>query len=99
MPAGADLSDEQVAVSVHPGQANYDQFCSICHKVGVGGAPVLGDTATWADRIANGTEQMIQNAINGVSSDSGVMPPKGGFMQLSDDEVRDAVEYMVGESS
>ena len=44
-------------------------------------------------------EQMVNNAINGMSSDVGVMPPKGGFMQLSDEEVQQAVEFMVGESS
>ena len=35
-----------------------------------------------------------QNAIKGV----GKMPPKGGNMQLSDDEVKAAVEYMVEKS-
>ena len=38
---------------------------------------------------------MMANAINGVTSANGVMPAKGGFVHLSDDEVNTAVEYMV----
>jgi len=83
----------------HPGQAAYDQFCSICHKVGVGGAPIVGDGDAWRERLANGTDNLVTNALNGISGNAGVMPPKGGFMQLTDEEVRQAVEYMVGESS
>jgi cytochrome c len=65
----------------------------------VGGAPIMGESDAWTGRIAQGMELMVNNAINGVSSDSGVMPPKGGFMQLTDEQVADAVAYMVGESS
>lgn len=90
---------EPVQTASIPGQSNYDQFCSICHKVGVGGAPILGETDHWTPRIANGIDTLVNNAINGMSSDNGVMPPKGGFVQLSDQEVRDAVTYMIGESS
>ena len=79
----------------HPGQQSYDQFCSICHALGVAGAPKLSDIETWAPRIDQGIDTLISNAINGVSSDTGVMPPKGGFAQLSDTEVGDAVKYMV----
>lgn len=104
--AAAEVNDEEasgaspeVAAVDHPGKAAYDQYCSICHKIGVGGAPIVGTADDWTTRIEQGLEQMVSNAINGVSSDAGVMPPKGGFMQLSDDEVEQAVDYMVGESS
>ena len=90
---------EPAASQVHPGAATYEQFCSICHKVGVGGAPVVGEAASWAGRLDAGLPSLIDNAINGVSSDSGVMPAKGGFVQLSDEEVADAVRFMVEESS
>jgi len=98
-PAEESDSEPLAAVEAHPGKANYDQFCSICHKVGVGGAPILGDAEAWAGRIDQGMEQMVSNAINGIASDSGVMPPKGGFVQLSDEQIAEAVDYMVGESS
>lgn len=95
----AEAVEAVAAVVMQPGQTTYDQYCSICHKIGVGGAPIVGEKDVWQTRITNGMEQMVSNAINGMSSDAGVMPPKGGFMQLSDEEVQQAVEYMVGESS
>jgi len=83
------------AAQKHPGEGTYQQYCSICHAVGVGGAPKLGDVTTWAARIEKGIDTLIANAVNGVTSNTGVMPAKGGFAQLSDDEVAAAVRYMV----
>ncbi|MGI9327943.1 MAG: c-type cytochrome [Pseudomonadales bacterium] len=96
---GAELSAAAVVETTHPGQATYDQYCSICHKVGVSGAPIYGDSAAWSKRLEAGLDVVIANSINGVSSDTGVMPAKGGFSHLTDEQVQQAVEYMVGESS
>lgn len=82
----------------NPGQQTYLQYCSICHNVGVAGAPKIGDTESWTSRIEQGIEMLISHAINGTESDSGVMPPKGGFVQLSDEEVGEAVKHMVEKS-
>lgn len=88
---------ERVAVQSqpHPGAATYDQFCSICHNVGVGGAPQLDDAVAWDQRLSNGVDMLVSNAINGMTSVNGVMPPKGGFIHLSDEQVKSAVLYMV----
>lgn len=80
------------------GKAVYDQACMACHAQGVAGAPKLGDTEAWADRIAQGEETLYENSIDGFQGDAGVMPPKGGFANLSDEEVKAAVDYMVEES-
>lgn len=80
------------------GKAVYDQACMACHAQGVAGAPKLGDTEAWADRIAQGEETLYDHSINGFQGDAGVMPPKGGFANLSDEEVKAAVDYMVEES-
>lgn len=87
--------ETEAVAEAHPGAATYDQYCSICHDVGVGGAPKLGDADQWVSRIENGMPVLMANAINGMSSANGVMPAKGGFVHLSDDEVNTAVEYMV----
>ena len=50
------------------------------------GAPKLADTQAWDTRIDRGVAAMVTNAINGISSETGVMPAKGGFAHLSDDE-------------
>ena len=58
---------------------------------------MTGEAMDWADRTASGRDALYANAINGFQGDKGVMPAKGGFMNLSDDEVKAAVDYMVGE--
>jgi len=77
------------------GKAVFDQACTVCHTQGVAGAPKFGDAEAWAPRIAKGKETLYQHAIDGFTGDSGTMPPKGGFTNLSDDQVKAAVDYMV----
>ena len=75
----------------------YNAACIACHGPGIGGAPVFGDVAAWAPRIAKGTEMLNEHALNGFTG-IGYMPPKGGRVDLSDQEILDAVAYMVGQS-
>lgn len=77
----------------------YNGACLVCHGAGVGGAPILGDAEAWASRIAQGNDTLYLHAIEGFTGSTGYMPPKGARMDLSDDEVRAAVDYMVGEVS
>ena len=80
------------------GKAIYDQSCAVCHDHGVAGAPKTGDADVWGDRIATGTEMLVKRAITGYVGDEGVMPPKGGNMSLSDEDVAEAVHYMIEKS-
>lgn len=77
------------------GEAVYNQACMACHAQGVAGAPKFGDAEAWGPRIEKGTETLYENSINGFQGDTGMMPPKGGFTNLSDEEVKAAVDYMV----
>ena len=77
-------------------KSEYESKCSACHGFGIAGAPKLGDTADWQARIARGMEVLYSNAINGFTGNTGIMPPKGGFTGLSDDQVKVIVDYMVG---
>ena len=76
------------------GEAVYNTTCFSCHATGVAGSPVFGNKELWAPRIATGMDALYHSAITG----KGVMPPKGGNMSLSDDEVKAAVNYMVEHS-
>ncbi len=80
------------------GKSDYDTKCAACHIAGVAGAPKLGDTADWADRIAKGKDALYENAIKGYTGEKGVMPPKGGFINLTDEEVIAIVDYMISQS-
>ena len=91
------VEPEPVATAMSGPQV-YNAACLACHGAGVGGAPVLGDVTGWADRIAQGMDVLNDHAINGFAGNVGYMPPKGGRVDLSDQEVIDAVTYMVDES-
>ncbi len=74
----------------------YNEVCIACHAApGVGGAPALGDGDAWAARIAQGMDTLIDHALHGFSGSTGVMPKKGGRVDLSDEEIIGAIEYMV----
>lgn len=88
--AGPDAAPAENAID---GQALYNA-CAACHATGAAGAPIVGDAAAWAPRIAAGMETMVNSAIHG----KGAMPPKGGSMHLNDDEIRAIVEFMVNKS-
>ena len=80
------------------GKADYELKCTACHGFGVAGAPKLGDKENWAPRISKGIEQLYENAIKGFTGEAGVMPAKGGFVDLSDDQIKAIVDYMVEQS-
>ena len=79
------------AVATTVGEKVYQQACQMCHEAGVAGAPMTGNAAGWTDRIAKGRDKLVENAINGI----GVMPPKGGQSQLSDEDVAAAVDFLI----
>ena len=70
----------------------------MCHSSGMAGAPILGDKADWQERLASGMETVYDHAINGFQGAKGMMPAKGGQTQLSDEQVRNAVDFMVESS-
>jgi cytochrome c len=91
-----DLPPKKEGGASHPGQATYEASCSSCHANAAIGAPVVGDKDAWATVMAKGIDKVYHNALNG--TESGMMPPKGGNMDLSDSEVKAAVDYMVSQS-
>ncbi len=76
---------------VKDGKTVYNTVCAGCHGAGVMGAPKTGDKAAWAGRIGQGMATLNNHAINGFKG----MPARGGAANLSDDEVKAAVQYMV----
>lgn len=88
-PAGTALA------AVDPGKAVYDSLCLACHAGGIAGAPKLDDNAAWTERImAKGLDGLVATAIEGL----GGMPPRGGNPTLTDEEIRQAIEYMLEEA-
>ena len=78
------------------GKGVYNKTCALCHAAGVAGSPKPGDQADWGPRIAQGNDTLYKHAIEGFTGAKGMMPARGGGATLSDDEVKAAVDYMVG---
>ena len=87
----AVTADAGAAAEPKSGEEIYNGSCMACHATGAAGAPKVGDTAAWAPRIAQGSDKLLANAINGLNA----MPPKGLCMACSEADLQAAVDYMV----
>lgn len=91
-PAGESFAGYDLTL----GESVYKNTCTLCHRVGSGGAPRLGDREDWESRIAReGKEVLYRRAIKGYRGSKGFMPARGSNARLSENEVRAAVDYMV----
>ena len=83
-PAGAakaaERSVEQVVQAV----------CTNCHAEGKGGAPKIGTWDDWKPRVAKGLAALTSSAIRGHKG----MPARGGMAEITDAEMKRAVEFM-----
>jgi cytochrome c5 len=80
-----DLSGEEV----------YNMACVACHGAGLAGAPKFGDKGAWGPRISKGTATLHDHALKGFTGNSGTMPAKGGRVDLTDQSIVNAVDFMV----
>ncbi len=76
----------------------YNAACTSCHSAGIAGAPRTGDADAWGVRIAQGMDILYRHSIEGFLGEAGYMPPKGGRVDLSDEEIIAAVDFMVEEA-
>lgn len=88
------LPEVKEEVAAAPGKDTYEASCAVCHATDAMGAPAVGDKAAWAAVLEKGIDAVYHNAIAG----KGGMPPKGGAMDLSDEKVKEVVDYMIGAS-
>lgn len=85
-------AEAPAATGPKDGATVYNSVCGACHNTGAAGAPKLDDKGAWAPRVATGKEALYVSAINGKNA----MPAKGGASSLSDDEIKGAVDYILG---
>ncbi len=79
---------------VHAGKKVYDASCAVCHATDSMGAPAVGDKAAWTAVLKKGIDKVNANALHGING----MPPKGGAMDLTEAQLKEVVDYMVGAS-
>jgi cytochrome c5 len=93
-PAAAPVAAAQPAAASGKGKEIYQASCFACHGTGAAGAPMLGDKAAWAPRIAQGMDTLMSHTIDGFNA----MPAKGLCFTCSDADLKATVEYMIAES-
>ena len=76
------------------GEQVYNTVCAACHGTGLPGIPKVGDAGAWGSRIAQGKDVLYEHALKGFKG----MPARGGSGNLSDQNVKDAVDHMVANS-
>ncbi|MGH8161810.1 MAG: c-type cytochrome [Gammaproteobacteria bacterium] len=97
--AGAGAKKTASVAAGLNGKSIWQAHCSVCHATGVAGAPKIGDKKAWAPILAKTNMALLfEHAIKGFKGNRGFMPPKGGASNLSDDQVKAAVKYMVDRS-
>jgi cytochrome c5 len=75
------------------GETVFQQACFACHGTGLNGAPVIGDTYEWEDRINKGLPLLLENTLKGLNN----MPPRGACADCSDEEIAAAVDYLISQ--
>lgn len=77
------------------GKAIWLANCEGCHGYGVAGAPIPTRPDEWRARVQQPQALLYQHALEGFFGPGDtMMPARGGNDQLTDDEVRAAVDYM-----
>lgn len=89
------LNETLLSSSAIKGEAIYSASCVACHGNGIAGAPKFGDEKAWKNRLKQKPKTLIKNAINGFTGNTGIMPPKGGNLDLSDEQVAAAVQFII----
>ena len=72
------------------GEKIYTSACAACHATGVAGAPIPGSEAM-SRRAEKGLDALLQSALNGLNA----MPPRGGRSDLSDEQIKAVIEFML----
>jgi len=98
--AAAKAAAAQVAYGgTTDGKTIYDNLCHSCHTAGIAGAPKLGDKGAWSARIAEGLDTLVKHATDGYKGpDGNFMPAKGGNPSLTDEQVKNAVHWIVDQA-
>ncbi len=84
----------QHKADIAAGEQTYNKFCFSCHAAGVANAPRLGEMEDWRPRVAKGLDLLVQTTIDGIPP---AMPARGLCMGCSDEDLRNAVAYMIAQ--
>ena len=82
--------------NIKNGQMVFNKSCITCHLYGTAGAMQLTDKIAWEELISKNTkEEIFLNVFNGFTGKRGPMPKKGGCNNCSEEDIFDAIEYIL----
>ena len=82
--------------NIDNGKRVFNQSCITCHLYGTGGATMLRDTDSWEILLSEKTmEEIYLNVLNGYIGDKGPMPEKGSCIRCTEEDLLDAIEYIL----
>ena len=91
-------SAETFTYDLANGERVFDEYCSLCHRMGVAGSASHADKRRWEESYAKGIPTLVSHAYNGYTGKYGVLPAKGGCMECSRQDIIDAVHYHLVDS-
>lgn len=74
-----------------PGKATYEQYCIVCHRDGLAGAPKFEDQNDWKPRLEG---KSIDEIVAIVKKGLNAMPEKGTCVDCTDEDLKAAILYM-----
>jgi len=92
--ASAPSTNTPAPTVARTGEEVFNTVCTACHTAGILNAPKIDDKAAWEPRAAKGLQGLLAASINGLNQ----MPAKGGNPSLTEQELSDAITYMLGKA-
>lgn len=93
-PKPPSAADHAYAEQARPADAAlaalYERSCFNCHARAGSGAPLTGDTAAWAPRLAKGEAALLTSVQQGL----GGMPAQGLCPDCSDTQFKALIDFM-----
>ena len=93
--AMSTLAAGKIDYDEQAGKAIYEQYCALCHREGLVGAPLFRDEKAWKPRTANkDLDALVASATQGLNA----MPQKGTCTTCSETDLKNAIQYMLPQS-
>lgn len=74
------------------GKQIYEQYCVVCHREGLVGAPKFRNKDDWNPRWAGKKlDDLLKSAVKGLNA----MPAKGSCVSCTEAQLKAAIEYML----
>jgi cytochrome c5 len=88
---------QQIKSDPDAGRKIFKEFCAACHAkkplVDID-APLIGEKKAWQKRNETGMTALLKTTLDGI----GAMPARGGCFECSDDQLVEAIKYILKQS-